>query len=128
MRSSKLLATGLGVVAIAVAWGVAVAYPSPARLDQVGVEVSIGPSDPARSIYECTAVLTDLGTRRVLSSPKVLFRAGDDAQVRSGTQPGHEVLITVSVNAEETVARYEALIYRDGEVVSSQNVKVALAG
>ena len=99
---------------------------APAPLERVGVEVAIGLADPEQAIYECTAVVTDLATNRVISAPRVLVRAGEDAKVRTGTQPGLEVLITVSVNAEQTVARYEARVTRDGEVVSSQKVRIAL--
>ncbi len=96
------------------------------QLDQVGVEVSITATDMPGVIYECTAVVTDLASERVLSSPKVLFKAGEEAQIRVGTKPGLDLHIVVSVNEEETEAQYSASIYHGEALVSSQKVKVAL--
>ena len=96
------------------------------HLEQVGVEVSIAPTDMSGIIYECTAVVTDLASERVLSSPKVLFKAGEEAQIRVGTKPGLDLHIVVSVNEEKTEAQYSASIYRGEALVSSQKVKVAL--
>lgn len=97
-----------------------------ALLHQLDVEVSIVAHDEQDGIYECTAVLRDLESKAVVSTPKMLFKAGEEAQMRSGTSPGLDVLIVVSVNEEETEARYEASVFRGESLVSSQRVKVVL--
>lgn len=128
MQARRVVIAGLAVVAVALLWGVALADLSPPRLEQVGVEVSISLSDPGRSIYECTAVITDLASDRVIAEPRVLFPAGESAAIRSGTEPGLEVMITVGVDQEESNAWYSAKIYQGRTVVSSQTVEVALRG
>lgn len=117
---------GVAAVLVGVLSATTFAGSEPVQLEQVGVEVDIGVVDSPAGIYECTAVVTDLVSQKVVSAPKVRFRAGEEGQIRSGTQPGLGVHIKVSVSEDETEARYSASIYRDAEVISSQRVRVAL--
>lgn len=97
-----------------------------APLEQVGVEVKIAAADSEEAIYQCTAVVKDLASDTVLSAPRILLRAGEEAQTRTATSSGLEVHIVVSVNEAESEAKYSASIHWGEKVISSQTVHVAL--
>lgn len=128
---TPLLATLTGLVLIAVVATIVLAAPDgPPRATGEGgfaLELDITPEPDEPNIYRARAEVRDLATDTVLARPQVLFPRGEAAMLRSGIQPGLEIVLEITVEDDERKrAVYAARVLRDGTVISSQRVRVTL--
>jgi hypothetical protein len=114
-----------GILALCAA-GASFAAEGSAMPQNVGVEVDVQPAESPAGAYLCRATVTDLRSGEVLSAPQVAFPAGEEAQLRTGTSPGAEVLIRVTVAADGSRATYTAEVRSEGRTVSSHKASVQL--
>ena len=92
---------------------------------RIGSEVSISPSDTP-GIMICEVTITDLATGEILSSPRVTFKPGQPATIRSGVKMSPDsneeyyILMEVVVSEDAKSASYTSTISLHGEVISKQ--------
>ncbi len=95
----------------------------------IGVELAIAPSSHGDGTYTCTASLRDLATGQVLSEPRVVFRSGESAEMRSGLtldgEPAH-VDLAIAADGTDRTASVRVDFTRGEARTTIQSVRVHL--
>ncbi len=128
LRDSAALVALAVFVAAGAAFGQAnVTHKTPPKLERIGLELDVQPAKSPANAYVATAIIRDLDSGEVVSAPRVTFPKGEEAKVRSGVEPGADILLTVLVNNEGNQAVYTCEVRRGDKVVSSQRATFRFA-
>lgn len=125
--TTLLLSIGVGCfVAIAIVR----AHPSPAPqapspAAHVGFEWSVTQQPGAEKVFRCALRVRDLDTGAVISSPTLLSKWGEQAEI---TQTGDDSSLSASVLVDENgrKATFEATLLRGGRPVAQHRASVGL--
>lgn len=93
----------------------------------ISVNVAVIPMDAARSQFQCTASIVDLGDGSVLMAPRLQLLAGREGMATSSPRTGIQVLFSIRVEEGGTRASYSVEHSRDGMVLAKQSGSISLA-
>ena len=97
------------------------------RTAGISVDVTVKPMDVARTQFQCTASIVDLGDGSVLMAPRLQLLAGREGIATGSPRTGIQVLFSIRVEEGGTRASYSVEHSRDGMVLAKQSGSISLA-
>lgn len=91
----------------------------------LSVSVSISPVEKFPQDYICLAEIIELGTEKVIATPKLVFARGGTGRSNIGDVYG-SLTIEVSVNKEGTIGSYIVTYKKDGVLKGIQKGKISV--
>ncbi len=104
------------------------AEEDPSQLPTIwfGTEVSIAPDPDGQGIWNCEARLRDLGSGELLSAPRIVFAAGEEASVQSGLSPETVWELRVEVTDDGSEVKLSSRVTSGDQVLSDTTGRVNL--